>query len=186
MKFKVGPEVNRVRICPGELVRDGVEIDATTHSGEILISGLVPLRDRLPTLLDQCRRIHERHFGRITPGGFASLTVDITRQLNAQGGELTLMRLTAESWVDAGAVEDVGAEPRGTECALCSTRYAEHQITTGPPEIDPNLAKMVVRRWVNCDFCSKCMTWTEGCTPAGNPNGRVCSGPEFIPLRSSA
>ena len=186
MRFKVGPDVIRVKICAGELVRDGVEIDATTHGREILISGLVLPRDRFETVLDQCRRIHERHFGPMSPAGMAALTVDITRQLNRQGGEVSLMRLSPDSWVDAGALADVGAEPHGCQCGLCGTKYAEHQITTGPPEIDANTAKLVVRRWVFCDFCNLEMTWTEGATPAGNPNGRVISGPEYGKRRSSA
>ncbi len=46
--------------------------------------------------------------------------------------------------------------------------------------VAPALASLVVRRWVTCEHCDRVMTWTEGATPAGSPNGRVTSGPQFL------
>lgn len=178
MKFRVGPWLYRVRICPGPLIAEGAPADAMTHERTILLCGTLNPRHRLKPLLDQLRRIHETHYGYLQGDGVTTFTADVLRQLRAQGDEPTLMRLTPEG-SDAGGCEDVAAEPVGCECGLCGTKYAEHQITTGPPELDAKLAKMVVRRWVECDFCARVMTWCEGATPAGNPNGRVTSGPEY-------
>lgn len=186
MRFRVGPWLYRVRVCPGPLFHDGVAADATTHERVILLCGLLNPQHRLQPLLDQLRRIHETHYGALHGKAVTTFTADVLRQLRSQGDEPALMRLSAEG-SDAGGVEDVGAEPVGCECGKCGTRYAEHQITTGAPELDPNLAKMVVRRWVECEFCNLVMTWCEGATPAGNPNGRVTSGPEYTkpPVSSS-
>lgn len=179
MRFRIGPWVHRVRICAGQLIVDGAPADAQTHDGVILLCGLLAPRRRIGPLLDQLRQIHEKHYGPLVGAALPTFIADVMRQLRAQGDEPALMRLGPDM-ADAGGAEDVAAEPVGCECGLCGTKYGSHQITTGPPELDPVIAKMIVRRWVDCDFCGLTMTWCEGATPAGAPNGRVTSGPEFV------
>lgn len=179
MRFRIGPSTYRVRICRGQLIEEGEPVDAITHDGVILVCGLLNVRRRLKPLIDQLRRVQELEYGALRGEAIASFAADVFKQLNAQGGELALARLTSAYTIDAGGIEDVGAEPVGCECGLCGTKYGAHQITTGPPELDPRVSKMVVAREVECEHCGKTMSWTEGATPLGAPNGRVMSGPEY-------
>lgn len=181
MRFRIGPSTYRVRICPGQLVWEDEPVDAVTHNGVILICGLLNARRRLQPLLEQLRHMHALHYGALHDEAIASWAADMFKQLAAHGGELALSRLTSDCTIDAGGVADVGAEPVGCECGKCGTKYAGHQILTGTPTLDPRLAIMVVPREVECEFCNVVMSWTEGATGLGAPNGRVISGPQYKP-----
>lgn len=179
MIFNLHPWKYRVRVCPGPLLEDGEEVLATTHGRDILIAGDVAPTDRLGVLIDQLRRLRVRRHGAMDAEGVNGFTADVTRQLNAQGGEGALLRLCADGMVHAGGAEDIPAEPVGCECMECGTRYAPHQIRTSGPESDPASARPVVKREVDCDFCGHTMHWVEGATAAGAPNGRVVTQPWF-------
>ena len=98
MRFNLHPWKYRVRICPGPLVVDGVDVAGMTHRREILISGtLGPHGDRLEVLIDQLRRTHAMHYGPLNPEGIASFFADVMRQLLAQGGEQALRRMAPET-----------------------------------------------------------------------------------------
>lgn len=179
MLFNLHPERYPVRVVPGRLSRDGVEVGALAHDGEVLLSGSIKPRQRLRVLLDMLRRLWEESHGPIPPDGIAGFTADMMEQLIRQGGNPALMRLDADGMLDAGAVPDLSSEPVGCECGTCGTRYGAHQISTSGTEFDPGSGKLVVRRAVDCDFCGHVMSWTEGATGAGAPNGRVMSGPVY-------
>lgn len=178
MRFRIGPWVYRVRVCEGSLAVDGRRVDGMAHGGEILLCGLIPGRDRLRPLLDQLRRLHELHYGALSGEGVGTFAADVMRQLRAQGDEPALMRLTSPDQLVA-VDADTPSEPVGCECGRCGTRYGEHQIATGAPALDAKHARMAVSRAVYCDFCGVTMSWSEGATPAGGPNGRVMSGPAY-------
>lgn len=179
MRFTVGPWVYRVRICAGKLFEDGVEVNAVSHERIIHISGDLPAGERLRTLIDQLRRIHEMLYGQMTSVGVATFTEDFTKQIRSQGDAIALMRLTSDGWLDSGGDDNTAAEHVGCECGTCGTRYGSHQISTSAPAFDARFDKMVVRRAVECEFCGRVMAWTEGATSAGNPNGRIYSGPTY-------
>jgi hypothetical protein len=179
LQFNLHPRRYGVRICPGPLRRDGEELEAITHSSEILLSGEVAPIERSEVLFDQLLFLREKHQGEPSRRALASFMVDAMRQLLSQGGEPALMRLSANGTVDAGGTEALSAEPVGCECGQCGTRYAPHQIATAGAEFDAGAGRLVVRRSVECDFCGHVMSWTEGATAAGKPNGRVMAGPFY-------
>jgi hypothetical protein len=178
VKFRVPPAIYRVKVCAGELRLDGKRVAALTHRREIHISGDIHPAERSEALYDQLRRLFEQHHGPMSASGIAAFTTDFSRQLQSQGGEAALMRLSVEGIVVAGDVEDVAAEPTGCECGQCGTRYAPQQIRTGAP-FTFNTGQLARPREVDCDFCGKVMAWVEGCTQAGAPTGRVLSGPNY-------
>lgn len=179
MQFNLHPWRYRVRVCPGPLSRDGDPVGAVAHDTDILLSGTLKPRERLEVLLDLLRRLREQHHGRLPRAGLPGFIADVMRQLLSQGGEPALLRLQPDGMVDAGGMESLGAEPVGCECGTCGTRYGAHQITTAAPEFDDSTGRLIVRRAVDCDFCGHIMSWTEGATGAGAPNGRVMSGPVY-------
>lgn len=180
MKFRIESKVFTVGICPGPLLRDGVVRGAVVHGRELLIAGDVERADRLTVLTDQMRMLWELNAGvPMPPTAVASFFVNLHRQLLSQGGEPTLMRLDVDGMVDAGGVDDLGSEPVGAQCGRCGTKFAPGDIATAGPELDASRGKMVVRRSIDCDFCNDVMSWTEGATPAGTPNGRVIAGPFY-------
>lgn len=93
MQIDIHPWRYHVRVCPGPLYRDGVEIDAITHGREILLSGEIKSRHRIEALLDQLYHLHLRHRGPFTPESFAGFVTSVMRQLLHQGGEPALRRL---------------------------------------------------------------------------------------------
>ena len=180
MVFNLHPWKYRVRVCPGPLLHEGKPVAATVCGREILLCGTLKPHERTEALIDQLRRLREKHHGAIPPEGVASFVADVMRQLLAQGGEATLMRLGSDGVVDAGGVPGIGAEPIGCECAKCGTRYGAHQIVTSRLGFARGLNKHVVDRSVYCDFCDHYMRWQEAATMSGHPNGQVVAGPWFV------
>jgi hypothetical protein len=93
IRFDLHPRVYRVTLCPGPLLHDGEEVLATTHEGEILIAGDVEPAGRLEVLIDQLRRLRQRHHGAMDATGVNGFTADVIRQLAAQGGEDAVLNL---------------------------------------------------------------------------------------------
>jgi hypothetical protein len=94
MYFHIGPNIYTVRVCAGRLERDGTELAATSHDGEILLSGDVRSRERLDLLIDQLWRLHQRHYGlRYEPDAVSTFAVHMMRQLLGEGGEPALERM---------------------------------------------------------------------------------------------
>lgn len=93
LMFDLHPWPYAVRACAGPLLEDGVEVAAITHRGEVLLSGVLTPDERVEALIDQLRRLWEKHHGPLTLEGLPSFVVDLMRQLNAQGGEAALLRL---------------------------------------------------------------------------------------------
>lgn len=180
MKFRIESKVITIGVCPGPLLRDGEPRGAVLHGRELLIAGDVVPADRLTVLVDQLRMLWEANAGVAMPStAVASFFVNVHRQLLAQGGEPTLMRLGADGMVDAGGVDHLGADPVSVQCGRCGSLVAPGSIATGGPEFDHRIGKMVVRRSVECEHCDDVMSWTEGLTAAGTPNGRVVAGPFY-------
>jgi len=179
VQFNLHPWRYRVRICPGPLRKDGEPVVGLVHAREILLCGTLVARERLEVLLDQLRKLREHHHGPLAPEYLPSFMADMMRQLLSQGGEPALARLDADGAIDAGGAEQLTAEPVGCECGKCGTRYGAHQIATGAPEFRADVGRLVLRRSVECEFCNHVMSWSEGTTGAGNPNGRIMSGPFY-------
>jgi hypothetical protein len=97
MRFNLHPWKYRVRVCPGPLVQDDVAVAATSHGREILLCGTLKPHERTEALIDQLRRLREKHHGPIAPEGVASFVADVMRQLLRQGGEAALKRLKPEA-----------------------------------------------------------------------------------------
>lgn len=93
MKFRIGPNVYAVHLCPGPLLSNGEPIAATTFRGEVLIDGTLEPEERLWAVLDQLYRVHLAHYGVLTRSGVPSFAADMFRQLEAMGGEAALRAL---------------------------------------------------------------------------------------------
>jgi hypothetical protein len=185
MRFMVGPWAYRVRMMNG--LKDGMGNPAQGLCDgigrNIWIDAGAPLRHRLTVLIHELR--HAWHFEMGKPGDnesdvnqTSSFTVDVWRQLERQGGETALMRLTEEGLVDHAGDDESPGDPRTAQCPQCSGPL-DLPIRTGSPEFHPRHAKMVAERFADCEFCNHTVTWMEVVTNAGVPTGRVISDPEI-------
>lgn len=179
MRFRVGPWTYGVEITDNELQNDegqpawGV---CDWSNRTIRISNKLPVRQRLDLLLHELREAWWEHLGR--PGDreadcnqVASFTADAMRQLLAQGGEPSLMRLNVD-----GVVESSGArELMSTHLpkCKCGSMFSPGDVKNSKPYFHPEAGVLVISRSVACDFCQKDLVWVEACTQAGLPNGRV-------------
>jgi len=184
MKFRVGGYDFRIRIVDRLELFDGVEQLSgmcDVNSRHILISDTITIKNRVVVLLEQLRAAWEGLYGELDERGYAAFYADMTRQLNAKGGERALWSLQKEGWHEQGAAgDDVAAEPRGCECPICSTKYGPHQVTTGEPKFDKERQANVSHRQCECEHCGKRIDWLEGCTPSGLPNGKILAGPMMV------
>lgn len=94
MKFQIGDLALTVDICPGGLREDGRDIDAITHDGVVLISGLLSPNKRIRVLVDQLWQMTVCLYG-CPPSSIAvsTFTLDFMRQLRQQGGKRAIERM---------------------------------------------------------------------------------------------
>lgn len=189
MRFRVGPWIYRVRITDGPLHNEhGEECRGLCvyASREILISGLLPPRQRIDTLMHELRHAWRHHFGAPADeesdcNNAASFAVEMMRQLQKQGGEPALMRLTARGIGEEGAAApDYAGRHTPAQCARCCTQFNPVAIVTGPAKFDDERGAFFVTRSLYCDYCSHVQVWQEVATQSGQPTGQVAAEPNFL------
>jgi len=193
MRFRVGPWVYRVRITDEPIYDENGKEQAGYYvwrDREILISGAIPVRRRLDILCHELRHAWIEHFGqsRDIEGDCnlsSSFTASVMRQLLSQGGEAALMRLNSAGVIDHSARLNIASERMGAECMVCGHRFSPLQVTTEPAQFDTAGGRLVMRRWLYCEFCGHVQRWSELATNSGLPTGSVLDTPELIKGREA-
>jgi ribosomal protein S27AE len=66
------------------------------------------------------------------------------------------------------------------QCGRCCSLVAGGAVVNSPARWSDVAAGRVMTRTLFCSHCGHLQQWVEGATPAGQPNGAVVSGPEYV------
>ena len=102
----------------------------------------------------------------------AAFALTMWQQLERQGGLAALMRLESDGVIHQDAGVEIPGEPRPAQCPKCNGLLSM-PIRTSSPALDPQYARLVVRRAADCDFCGHTVSWREAATTKGVPTGTV-------------
>lgn len=178
MTFHIALEGYRVKVRDGLLLDEQGAEAAGLHdwpNHRVWLSGRMPVQRRLATLVHELWHAWKAEFGEpadeeAEANQVAAFTISFWRQLEVQGGEPALVRLTADGVVDKSA--DVDAPPSRWEprCPDCNG-YLELPIRDSAPRFDARLNRLAVDRAGDCEHCGHTVTWPESCTTKGVPTG---------------
>lgn len=184
MLFHVDNRQAPVRISTRTLLVGGQPVMASYDP----VASCIWLSDQLPRHERRKRLFHElRHFWRDVRGlarddesdaeDVADMMILFTDQLNAQGGEEALMRLTPEA--KSRIPRPFGGQMYLTSayCGNCGGAIAVGSIGNGSPEWDRDLNAFVMNRGLLCEVCDRVTMWRESCTEQGTPTGCVIPHP---------
>ncbi len=161
----------------------GGELDAQVHERRrlILLSPDLPAELRLHRLLHELRHVAEwcgYAAGQARPvetecDAYADLTVQVIRQLEAQGGEIALRMLG-----HTGATLPRVASPRSDECGQCNQMVAPGSVV-GRLVHHPTLGTPAIWRTLYCDGCGHLQRWYDLPTATGAASGVMMGAATF-------
>lgn len=183
MQFRVGPWVYRVRVMEGLTDENGKPAAGLCdwQNRTIWLAYEIPARRRLSVLLHELKHAWQLELGTPTDregdaNHAASFAADCWRQLDRQGGEPALMRLSPDGVIDHSADVDSPADPRAAQCPACGG-LLNLPIRTGHAEFDAQRSRLIAWRAADCEFCGHLVSWKEAVTSAGVPTGQVIGEP---------
>jgi hypothetical protein len=195
MEFRIGTHTYRVAIVRGWIQHDDAELAAQTdwNDCQIRISDQVPKHRRREILLHELRHAWQFEFSdsqSLSPEEdakqAAKWSIDMTDQLQAQGGVAALLDMKADPPADAKSLRctdpmwNAPALRESHECPLCQSIIPPGGIISDPATMFAALGRPGMERGYYCDFCKIVIRWTEGATEKGHPNGRLIAGPEIL------